>query len=282
MSYRIIDPQVIRASAENGDGVYPYAKWKPLPENATQRKIADPTLFIMHTMGGPRTATPDQLWEYMARPGATSTESTWILGFDGYCLQVMGVTVEAHANYKANGFASSCETQDNGSAALETTPWTPEQVEQLAGIAAWKHFRNGTPIRLPQSWTDDGVGYHRQFAEWSGRGLNHSCPGAARIAQVPAVHALAKQIIAEGEEDMPLTDQDVAKIAEAVWDRQTKVYGSDDTVRSMSWFATRTQRYTRFHLGPAYVSKALPDRSTLQKVHDKVTRLVKGSWKLEG
>jgi hypothetical protein len=195
---RPIDPAVIQASAARGDAVYPYAEYRPIPEAATQPHRSETTTFVLHTMAGPDSTTPDQLWRYVARDDIRG-ESTWILGYS-QLLQVVPVTVRADNNYKANPFATSVETQDEGYEAdpgIAKTPWNDYQLAQLAGLSAWQviHPRLDIPLRrADHGWNGGGIDGHRRYSEWSNV-TGKTCPGQARWNQIPAVLAAAQFIV---------------------------------------------------------------------------------------
>lgn len=188
-----IDPSVIHVSALGRERFYPYAAWRPLPENAIQPHI-QPTQFIMHTMAAGSRATLQSSWNYAAQ-GSIVTEPHFLLDMDGAMWQIMDYFVRADNNTRANVRAISIETVDNGGATVNTTPWTPEQVEQLAGLLAWLHLHPliGVPLVRCPAWDAPGYAPHNAFAEWSSAA--HSCPGAARTAQVPEVAQRAQAIV---------------------------------------------------------------------------------------
>lgn len=204
----MIDPAVIRSSALAGGGRYPYAAWMPIPEAATQGPIT-PRLLVLHSQAGPALTSLESLWKYVARDDI-HIEPTFILDLDGRMAQLVDVFTKADCQYKANGFATSVETQDRGAATLYTTPWSTQQVQQLAGLAAWMHLH--PRIRLPllpaAKWDGTGVGPHRQFPEWSVY-AGKTCPGDARVAQIPQILTLATQIAnTYPSTPIPPTDED--------------------------------------------------------------------------
>lgn len=190
---RFIDPHVIQTAANSGTHRYPFAVWTPLPETATQPRI-DTTTFILHSMAGPRLTTLVAITRYYRRDDVTG-EPTLALDLDGRACQYMATDQRADNNARANRFAASIETQDQGAATLPTTPWTDPQVAQLAGMAAFLHLAEDVPLARPVSWDSGGVDGHRAFAEWSIY-TGKTCPGDARWAQIPLVIELAAEIVA--------------------------------------------------------------------------------------
>lgn len=189
-----VDPSVIHASAAAGGDRYPLAEWRPLPENAGQSRI-QPTQFIFHTEAGHGQTSNDASWKYWNRPDIT-IEAHFLLDMGGNMLQAMGVFTRADNNARANARAVSIETQDLGGDSVEVTPWTPEQIEQLAGLVAWLHLHPQINLPLEQclSWSAPGYGGHYLFPEWSIY-KGKTCPGATRRMQIPQVIARAWAII---------------------------------------------------------------------------------------
>ncbi len=198
-----IDPAVIHAAAARGDHVYPLAEYRPLPEAATQRAIT-PWSFILHTMAGPNTTTPDALWRYLNRTDIGG-ECHLILGYTSF-IQAVPFNVRADNNAQANGWtaggqyrgAISVETQDNGAntdPGSAKAPWNTYQLEHLAGVSAFLHLRYGIPLERCTAWDGRGVDGHRKFPEWSIY-VGKTCPGETRWNQIPTVLTMARQIVA--------------------------------------------------------------------------------------
>lgn len=187
---------------------YPGAIWRPLPENGTQPRITV-TQVIAHTAVGEPSP-----FNYFGRDSVHEESTLWV-GRDRV-EQFMESDRHADANYLSNRRAISVESADNGHP--DRDPWNAYQVEQFAQILAWANRVHGVPIRACRSFDDPGFGYHRQFAEWNPN--RHSCPGDARIRQIPQIIARAKQIAAGGghphiEED-DVTPDDIEKVADRV------------------------------------------------------------------
>lgn len=192
---------------------FPGAVRRPLPENETQPALV-PTQLIFHTAVGERSPR-----DTFNRPGCGKESHGWT-GRDRV-EQYVTTDRTADAQWAGNRHAISWESADNGHP--DRDPWTPYQIEQNAQVAAWANRTHGIPLRACRSWDDPGIGYHRQFKEWNKS--NHSCPGNARVKQIPQIIARARQIVEaaapttpQEDDDMPLSDQDVARVAAAVWD----------------------------------------------------------------
>lgn len=240
----------IHAAAARRDRVYPHAVWAPIPEAVRQPSI-DVTTVIYHSMAGPNLTSLEALRAYIARDDV-EIEPTFVgPDFAGRIFQVVHWDQRADCNYRANPFAVSCETQDRGSATLPTTPWSAAQIEQLAGIAAFAFLRDGVPLRLPPRWDAGGVGFHSQHAEWS-KYTGKTCPGAARIAQMPAVLARAIEIV-NWQPDPDEEDDEMNRAIAAVYAPSKAV-----TVPNAKTFALLPDGSVRHATGPdvAYAKAA--------------------------
>lgn len=195
---------------------YPGARWRPLKENATQVHIT-PTQVILHSQGD----GSGSLYAFFQT--GSNLESHFWIGPDGEVEQYLDTTVRADANLDANVRAISIETAGLG--AVDKREWNDAQVASIVDLILWCHDTHGIPIRRCPTWSAPGIGYHVMFGSpgpWTP--VAKSCPGTARIRQFPTILALA----ASGGSDMPITDNDAAKIATAVWARFTVKDSSDN------------------------------------------------------
>lgn len=201
---------------------YPGAtKMELQPESDAQPAIR-PTQFIVHSIIAPWTAK--RVYEYWR--DSTNLESHFGIGYAGDIGQFIGTETRADANAGANRRsdgtgAVSAETASN---LQGTDPWTDEQVEELIKLGVWLHQKHGVPLRICRTHDDPGFGYHSMFSQWSTSGT--ACPGKARIAQFkttvfPGIVARAtgKTTTPSEEDNMPLSDADIKKVADAVVDR---------------------------------------------------------------
>lgn len=187
-----VDPQVIHEAALSASPFYPYASWHPLPENATQ-PIITPVQLILHTEASSGKASNQASWNYWARADIVS-EAHFLLDMAGDMWQCMATNRRADNNVKANVRAISIETQDLGGTTVDQTPWTEEQLDQLAGLAAWCHLRWSIPLAPCPTWDQPGTSPHNAYpSQWSSSA--HSCPGKARTAQMPEVLRRAQAIV---------------------------------------------------------------------------------------
>ena len=160
--------------------ICPFAIWKPLPQNATQRNDNDDIQVIFHSLTSTSALSS---WDYFAGTNAQGTEPHFLMEYDGTLIQCMDTTDRADANWDANTHAISVETASNHGA---TDPWTPEQLATLTKLGQWLLAVHPTiGHRVCRTATDPGFGYHRLFYEWNQS--NHSCPGDARVGQFPAL-----------------------------------------------------------------------------------------------
>lgn len=120
-------------------------------------------------------------------------------------------THKSWAQGDGNGQYLSCETEG-----LPNEPLTDAQIQSLAAFHVW----TGLPDALAASPGEHGIGTHYMGgAAWGG----HSCPDAVpgtgpRSHQRAGILARAKQL-RTGDDDMPLSADDIEKIAEAAADK---------------------------------------------------------------
>lgn len=173
--------------------ICPYAIWKPLPANTKQQRMT-PRLAIMHTaVDAPG---PSDLYGWFVQSGL---ESHFFICNDGTAFQYMDTSVIAEANYKANGFAISFETEDDGNP--HATPWTRAQLEKIVQILIWVCDVHGIPRQIANAWNGSGIGWHSMWGintssqpslnPWTSA-KGKTCPGGPRIVQtrdtvIPAV-----------------------------------------------------------------------------------------------
>lgn len=162
---------------------------KLLPQ-AIKQPIIVPVLGINHSEAAPRKVSWESAWNYNSIR-TDGVESHFHIDMDdGAVAQFMPLNIRADNNYKANSWlvgsvlygAVSIEAQDNGSATLATTPYTAQQLESHCQVWATIVDEYRWPVREPTHAFDMGIGYHRQYAEWS-KYVGKTCPGDARVAQ---------------------------------------------------------------------------------------------------
>lgn len=108
-------------------------------------------------------------------------ESHGHIAKDGKLFQYRDTGWEADANYKANPFALSWETQGYGEG-----EWTAQQLATIKRVMLWCREKHGIPLRKVTSWNDPrgGWGYHTLFgapSQWTP--VAKSCPGPDRKKQ---------------------------------------------------------------------------------------------------
>lgn len=175
----------------------PKITWNLLPEAITQPTIT-PRVLILHTQAGSTKATNQSVRAYMDRPGVVVEPH--IIGpemFGGEMLQVMPFNIRADTSFKANRYqiagsnnyygAISMETQDNGGATVDTTPWTFDQILSISQTLTAVCATYGVWCTVPATWNDSGIAQHNLFPEWSVNA--HSCPGAARTRQMDYIRS---------------------------------------------------------------------------------------------
>lgn len=146
-----------------------------------------PRLFIYHSAVG-----SGSLYPYFDQDDQPLESHTWI-GLQGQVEQYLDNTRRADANYKANAFAMSWETADNGHP--DSFEWTPNQTVAIAESMVWGNQLYGIPIALPKTWDGTGMGYHTLFgapSNWTP--VAKSCPGTVRKKQFPAILEAARKL----------------------------------------------------------------------------------------
>jgi hypothetical protein len=166
------------------DDWYPGATVRRITEDGTQARIR-PTQIILHSAGGPHSLF--NMWQ-----NGSNLESHAWAGYDGTFEQYMRCTVEADANYTANRRpdGTGAISVESESTIPATEPWTPQQVEAITGFCVWACRTYSIPPHACPSPDAPGIGYHVMFGApgpWTPHAK--SCPGGARIAQVPQIVA---------------------------------------------------------------------------------------------
>ena len=122
-----------------------------------------------------------------ARPHAGLEWHFWV-GYDGYVEQLVDTERRADANYHANSFAISIETEDDGDP--DRQPWREAQLMALVDLIDWCCVTHNIPKAEPLSWFGSGVGYHTMWgapSPWTP--VAKTCPGKVRKAQWPGLMA---------------------------------------------------------------------------------------------
>ena len=185
----------------------PFAEKKLIPPGSSDPRIKA-RIGILHVDAG----NAADLWDYFAHRSG-GIESHGHIRKDGHLYQYRDTAYQADANYHANDFALSFETQGFGEG-----QWTDAQLDTIKRVMLWAKDAHGIPLRKVTSWADErgGWGYHTLFgapSHWTP--VSKSCPGPARKVQfervlVPWMNSNPTST----EDDMPLTDADLDKIVD--------------------------------------------------------------------
>jgi hypothetical protein len=146
---------------------------------------------------------------------------------DGTAEQYIDTANDSWCQMAGNGTYISIETEG-----YATEPFTAAQVDKIAQIAAWASKVHGIPLQVADRPADKGIGWHGMGgAAWGG---HTGCPGDKRKAQRAQIITKAKALLAPPpppeENDMALSDDDIKKIAAAVWAYQ--IENPDNNVKS--------------------------------------------------
>jgi hypothetical protein len=190
--------------------LFPGAKWVPIPgqEKRAARRKGRGVGYHVAVYVGPSIEKIDE---------STGNDSHLYVRFDGSVEQNVDLDLISYAGVDGNSSMIWVETEGGANpATVETEPWTPAQVATLARILRWAHDTEGVPLQLmPDSRpASRGAGWHKQGVDpwrvtggevWSTH-YGKVCPGAAKIAQVPQIVALAQNPDQPTEDDMPRFD----------------------------------------------------------------------------
>lgn len=154
-------------------GFAPFAVDRNIPPGSNDPAIK-PRVAILHVDAGNASSLYDL---FNGRSGGI--ESHFFIKKNGVIEQYRSIYFEADANYLANPFAVSIETQGYGEG-----EWTPEQIASIKRLLLWLRDEADIPLRKCPEWDSSGVGYHIQFGtpgKWTN--VRKSCPGPDRIKQ---------------------------------------------------------------------------------------------------
>lgn len=192
---------------------YPAAIRRELPQNKTQPVIRAVGV-VLHTAVSNGTS----LFTFF-NGRSSGVESHFYVREDGTVEQYMDTTRRADCQRDGNYFDGkgflSVETWDGGHP--ETTPWNAKQVAAITDLIEWICRTHNVPAIKATGAQGTGIGYHAQFTSDSYPRWNkdHSCPTTTRIPQVPGITAAVRARL-EGDNDMPITDDDAKRIARHV------------------------------------------------------------------
>ena len=180
--------------------------WRPLPDHGHEPAITMRTV-IHHSIVG----SAEGAFQYFAN--STSVESHFIVKKSGYFWQCMSLGEQADANFRANAFAGSIETEDNGNP--NTDPWTSAQLDTLVWLSLeMRRLRPRIARRKCRTWDDAGLGYHTLFPQWTNV-PGKTCPGTIRKRQW-ANQVLPRFLTGSVEEDDDMTHEQARQL-EAVY-----------------------------------------------------------------
>lgn len=157
--------------------VCPFAEHKLIPPPASDPRIK-PRAAVLHVDAGGASS----LFSYF-RDRSGGIESHFHIRWDGVIEQYRDTDWQADANYLANDFAVSIETQGFGGGT-----WNKRQVASIGRLLLWLHETHGIPLAKISTWDGAGIGYHVQFgAPGAWTPVAKSCPGPERIKQFETV-----------------------------------------------------------------------------------------------
>lgn len=152
-----------------------FATKKLIPPGSNDPRI-EARIGILHVDA----ANAYDLYDYF-KDRSGGIESHGHITKSGKLFQYRDTAYEADANYKANAFALSFETQGYGEG-----EWTDDQIAMIKRVMLWAAKEHGIPLRKVTSWNDPrgGWGHHTLFGApgpWTP--VAKSCPGPDRKKQ---------------------------------------------------------------------------------------------------
>lgn len=202
--------------------IFPGATWRPMPGSSSRpkRRKGRGVGFHVAVHLGP------SIYDINL---STGNDAHLYVRKDGSVEQNVDLDLVAWAGVDGNPSMIWVETEGGvgTTAQVDAEVWTPQQANTLARIARWAHDTEGTPLQvMPDSRpTSRGIGTHRLGIDpwrvaggesWSSH-RGKQCPGAAKVAQVPAIVAAALGGPTE-EDDMPLTELEKTELVTRVRD----------------------------------------------------------------
>ena len=148
----------------------PFASKQLISPGANDPRI-DARLGILHVDG----SNAVNLHDWFDGPSG-GIESHTHVRKDGHLYQYRDTDFEADANWHANPFAFSVETQGYADGV-----WTADQLATIKRLMLWSVPNLGIPLVKPTRWDGSGWGYHTMFDQWHPEAK--SCPGMQRIEQ---------------------------------------------------------------------------------------------------
>ena len=138
---------------------------------------------------------------------------------------MMDTNVRADANGRANGYAISIETEDDGDP--EGNPWTDAQLRALIDLNVWICETHGIPPELARTPTGEGLGWHSMWGfkdplrlegpvpnPWT-PSFGKTCPGRTRINQFVTIVVPRVQDVLFGD-GMAVTQEEFDAMAAKV------------------------------------------------------------------
>lgn len=193
---------------------FPGALWKPITVNKGRQRLTVTNRVNLHVA----VSEAQSLQPYFNQRGIA--DSHFYVRKSGVIEQMVDTAWRANADLEANDATISIETQ-GGLHNSEKEKWTPAQLRSLAAIYAWAVKTHGIKLRLATSSklgsSSQGLSWHRlgcngnfprvgilRGRQQRGGGMLYSrafgktCPGSAKIRQIPTVLSMAAKLLVSG------------------------------------------------------------------------------------
>jgi len=195
--------------------------------SAPRRPTIWPRIVVFHSNAGPNSSNGYSLRNYIEtqlRAGNTGvTQPQGQIDLDGTEHRFLPLDAQPVLNAYANPFSIGWETQDYGSATLNTSPWTDAQIETMAEACVAAHRAFGIPLLRANAWDGAGIGYHAMWGvnttlhpkrnPWTTQ-KGKTCPGTARSAQLDTIIWRANELL-NPKPKLALTKEQILAIRQA-------------------------------------------------------------------
>lgn len=151
----------------------PFAVQQPIDDWHSEPAIV-PRVAVLHRHGSK--GSSEAVGRYFDRVGS---ESHFSIKRDGTIVQFVPVDRQADAQWDANAFAVSIETEDDG---IWEAAWTGAQIDAIVRLLFWLNAEWGIPLHECTGPYGSGVGWHKQFDQWNKS--SHYCPSDGQVDQI--------------------------------------------------------------------------------------------------
>jgi hypothetical protein len=202
-----------------------------------ERRLITPRLQLAHTNGASVSSTVEKAKAWAERRtvnGVATTLPHFQVDLDGDAAMLLELNRQGIASAKANPFTIAYETADTGyKDDPSISAFTGAQLQMMANGFAYCSVLWKIPLEYPATWDGTGSASHTEpfgYPYWTNAN-GKICPGHKKKEQVhDVIIPFAREIVTawmtpttpipppEPEPEPPVTDEDIDRIARAVWD----------------------------------------------------------------